>query len=76
MLAVSARFLFVSHEDGAPAQAGFDGVQGGDGLACRRARAGGELGIGAISGEAALAEERSFRRYLRRGIGGQHAAIH
>jgi hypothetical protein len=56
MFAVGAGFFLVGQQHGAPAQPGFDGAQRGDGFPCFGARSGGELGIGAVSGETALAD--------------------
>jgi hypothetical protein len=43
-------------QDGAPGEAGFDGIQGRDSAAFRGLGSRGQLGIGTVGGEATLAD--------------------
>lgn len=74
VFAVSTRFFGVCKQEIAPAQAGFDGV-GGRFLFTFFARgSGGELGVGAVGGEAALTAGGFRRGDFWSRVDGQHAA--
>jgi len=75
VFAVSLRFFGVRKQEVAPAQAGFDGVQGRFRLACFAGGSGGELGVGTVGSEAALAAGSFRRGDFGSCIDGQHAAL-